>query len=491
MTPTKHIVEQALRLVIDPEVGINIFDLGLVYAIDFSDARVDVRMTMTTRACPLGSLLTANAEAAIRAALPNLEQVDVALVWEPPWTPQRMSDAARQQLTAGTTRKQPRRVVDQRPPAKGVHGPLWRRLPLLLMAGIGLITGLVAGLLRLGFAIPIGSPLVAADHGALMVAGFLGTLIGLERAVALSRLWGFIAPILTGVGTLLLLAGAPAEFAKPVVTIGSWLLTAVSLQIIWQQRALFTATMAAGALALAVGCTLWTLNWPIFRLVWWWVAFLLLTIAGERLELSRLKPRAKWALPAFTAALTVFMLGVATSGIWPHLANYIIGGGILGIAAWLGANDIARQTIRRAGLTRYVAVCLLSGYLWLACCAAWLLYAGPQVAGSGYDGSLHAFFVGFVFSMIFGHAPIILPAVLRVGVRFTRVFYLPLALLHLSLLIRLLGDFGGSAAMRRWGGMGNALAIVAFLLSVVISAIRATRTTAQSAHNHPESQTNR
>lgn len=73
------------------------------------------------------------------------------------------------------------------------------------------------------------------------------------------------------------------------------------------------------------------------------------------------------------------------------------------------------------------------------------------------------FFVGFVFAMIFGHAPIIIPALLNLPVRFRTWSYLPLALLHLSLLVRIGGDLAGSGDVRRWGGMLNALAILLFL----------------------------
>ncbi|MFN3928718.1 MAG: hypothetical protein ACK4OK_03690, partial [Thermoflexus sp.] len=85
-------------------------------------------------------------------------------------------------------------------------------------------------------------------------------------------------------------------------------------------------------------------------------------------------------------------------------------------------------------------------------------------AGPLYDARLHAVLVGFVFSMIFGHALIIFPAVLRVNLPFSRALYLPLALLHLSLLLRLAGDLGGIFEVRRWGGLLNGVAILLFLV---------------------------
>ena len=94
--PTEERVGEALRLVDDPEVGMNIVDLGLVYRIDIAPDLVRVELTMTTPACPMGDLITENAHRAVRAALPEGVRIEIALVWEPPWTPDMMSDSARQ-----------------------------------------------------------------------------------------------------------------------------------------------------------------------------------------------------------------------------------------------------------------------------------------------------------------------------------------------------------------------------------------------------------
>ena len=94
--PTEERVREALCSVDDPEVGMNIVDLGLVYRIDIGPELVRVELTMTTPACPMGDLITDNARRAVGAALPEGVAIEVALVWEPPWTPDRMSESARQ-----------------------------------------------------------------------------------------------------------------------------------------------------------------------------------------------------------------------------------------------------------------------------------------------------------------------------------------------------------------------------------------------------------
>jgi len=88
-------VRQALRTVQDPEAGMSVLDLGLVYGIALEPNRVRVEMTMTSPACPAASYLVDEAAAAIRAAAPEGIDVEVRLVWEPPWTPERMSAEAR------------------------------------------------------------------------------------------------------------------------------------------------------------------------------------------------------------------------------------------------------------------------------------------------------------------------------------------------------------------------------------------------------------
>jgi metal-sulfur cluster biosynthetic enzyme len=94
--PTEARIREALCSVDDPEVGMNIVDLGLVYRIDIAPERVRVELTMTTPACPMGELITDNARRAVGAILPQNVAVDIVLVWEPPWTPDRMSESARQ-----------------------------------------------------------------------------------------------------------------------------------------------------------------------------------------------------------------------------------------------------------------------------------------------------------------------------------------------------------------------------------------------------------
>jgi hypothetical protein len=345
------------------------------------------------------------------------------------------------------------------------------RYPLLLIALLALLVAAWAGLLRIGWLLPTTGGLAAA-HGPLMVSGFLGTLIGLERAVALAALgrrWVYIAPILSALGVVTGLLGLP---------IGPWLLTAGSLaliavfgEIIRRQPAAFTYTMGIGTVLWAVGNVLWLAGWPIFQVVWWWGGYLVLTIAGERLEMARLTRFPRWAMRAFFVLVGVYVVGLLVLTFSPQgdLGVRIVGLALLLIALWLLQFDIARKTVWRTGLTRFIALNLLIGYVWLAVSGILVLVFGQQAAGPIYDAQLHTLFLGFVFGMIFGHAPVIFPAVLGREIRYGSHFYGHVILLHASLALRVAADLAGLIVLRRWGGMLNGIALLLFLVVTVLA----------------------
>lgn len=102
MSLTEETVREALKEVVDPELFVNIIDLGLIYNVDFEPQddgaqRVKIDMTMTSPACPAGPQLIANSKAAV-GRLEGVGEVEVRLVMDPPWTPDRMTDDARDQL---------------------------------------------------------------------------------------------------------------------------------------------------------------------------------------------------------------------------------------------------------------------------------------------------------------------------------------------------------------------------------------------------------
>lgn len=343
------------------------------------------------------------------------------------------------------------------------------RLPLLILGFASLASGVLAGLARLSWSVPLPSAQLALLHGPLMVSGFLGTVIGLERAVAMGRRWAYAGPLLTGLGGAAILLGFPSSIGATAIALGSAVLLAGTFLIMLRQHELFMVTMVLGALSWLAGNLMWLAGSPVSGVVTLWVNFLILTIAGERLELSRFLPPSPVAKRVFAAILTTLLAGSFFSGTGVGIVLY--GAGLLVLALWLLRQDIARRTVKEQGLTRFIAVCLLSGYAWLAVGSITLLAAG-SLTGAAYDAVLHAILVGFVFSMVFGHAAVIFPAVVRVKMPYHWTFYLPLLALHASLLVRLAGDGLALPDLRSLGGLLNAAALALFILSTASSVIR-------------------
>ena len=237
--------------------------------------------------------------------------------------------------------------------------------------------------------------------------------------------------------------------------------------------------MALGALCWLIGNAFWLTGQPIYRIVEWWIAFLVLTIAGERLELTRIMRHSPASQIIFMGIIGVYAGGLLLTTFQLDFGTALIGASLLALGLWLFRYDIARRTVKQAGLTRYIAVCLLAGYGWLLVGGGLRLAFGTQIAGVYYDAELHSVLLGFVFSMILGHAPIILQAVLNVSMPFHRWFYIPLVLLHGSLILRISADLSAAFVLRQWGGMINVIAILLFLaitLSVLYCANRTKRT---------------
>jgi hypothetical protein len=336
------------------------------------------------------------------------------------------------------------------------------------LAGISLLAGLWAGIVRMGWLLPMPNEQFVMMHGPLMVVGFLGSLIGLERAVALRRWWAYFIPICAGLSALSALLGVPLQISASLAVLASIILIAVFVTLYRQYPSEHFIIMALSALAWLGGNALWFGGAAVFAFVPWWVGYLVLMIAGERLELSRLRQPTPLIQASFHCCVVVILIGLPGSLFDLPTAVRVSGVGYLALAAWLLRYDLAWQSARQSGLPRFMALSLIGGYLWLATGGIlWMVFAQFFSAGPRYDAMLHAVFLGFVFSMIFAHAPIILPTITGLALPFQKVFYLHAALLHLSLLLRIAGDLSLSLSLQRWAGLLNAGAILLFLLNNV------------------------
>ncbi|MFN3331214.1 MAG: hypothetical protein ACK47M_01720 [Caldilinea sp.] len=344
------------------------------------------------------------------------------------------------------------------------------RVVLLVLAIAGLLLGMWAGLIRLGWwSLPPLRPMLPVLHGPLMAGGFLGVLIGLERAVGTGKRWAYAGPALIALGVVASLAGLHNGLGPLLMTAGSIVVTLVLVGLVRLQPALFTATMAIGGLAWVIGNALWWFGAPLPVAALWWIGFLVLTIAGERLELSRMLKLSVWSERIFVGAIALLLIGLIVGLFVYPVGMALLGAALLVIAGWLLRYDIARRRIKAGGQARFTALALLSGYGWLVAGAVLIVRFAGVTAGPYYDAALHSVFLGFVFAMIFAHAPIVFPAVLSIPIVFTNRFYIPLLLLHISLLLRVGGDLFGWWDARLWGGMLNVITILAFLATTVTS----------------------
>jgi hypothetical protein len=339
--------------------------------------------------------------------------------------------------------------------------------PLFVPLAASMIVALWAGLARIGWPLAA-APRVVVAHGPLMVVGVMGTVISLERAVALGQTWALAAPTLSLACALGLVFGLP--FAPCAWLAAGSALAYFATLVVLGKRAqdLSMLVITGGGAVLLAGSLRWALGEPIFSVLPFWTTWLVLTVAGERLELTRVLPPSRIA----RALLVTTAVALVASLAMPAIARGIA---TCALALWLVRFDVARRLVGKSGAPRFTALTLLSGYAWLFVAGVLLVRYGGAIAGPIYDATTHAFFLGFVFAMIFGHAPVILPAVAKVPLPFHRVFYAHVLLLHAGLAARIGGDVIGDARLRAWGGMANAIAILAFAAITVGRSLHAQR----------------
>ncbi len=351
------------------------------------------------------------------------------------------------------------------------------RLPVLAVIFSVAVMGLWAALVRMGWNLPIPAPHLVGMHGGLMVAGMFGTLIALERAVALAGLstkrfhWAYLAPLMNGLGAVVLLWEGATPLARLLLVVGSVGMLVMFGFMLKRHTADHSLVMALGALFLFGANLAWLLDVPLYQIVHMWIASLVLTIAGERLELSRVRRLGKTERRLFMIAAGLYSIGAVLCLFALDAGVRLAGVGQICLALWLLRYDVATRTVHKQGLPRFVAICLLLGYVWLGIGGGIGSFSGALYGGFLYDALLHAVLVGFVASMVFGHAPIIFPAVLGRPIRFTPLSYGYLFLLHGSLVLREMGNFAQSLEVRQWGGLLNVSAAAIFVLVTLISVL--------------------
>ncbi|MCX7624556.1 MAG: hypothetical protein RMK01_12150 [Thermomicrobium sp.] len=342
---------------------------------------------------------------------------------------------------------------------------VWLSRGAIACGALSAALGVLAGLARMGWHIPLPHRAqLTVLHGPLLVIGFFVTLIGLERAVAVGRRFMFAVPIAGIVAALVSVSGALALLGRLLALVASlaFLLTFGYLLAI--ARSVHHAVMFVGAFSWFVSGVRSLTGAAVPVLVPWWLTGFVLIITGERLELARaLRPDQRiraW----FVVSVALLFGAPALESLVPAAGARLRGLALLSLALWLLRFDVARWGLHQHGLHRFSAVCLVHGYVWLAVAGLLMLLFGHQQSGFRYDAQIHA--LGFVFSQVFAHAYIIFPAVTGLRLPYRRGAYLAPAVLGASLLVRLAGDLVADAALRRVGGLGNAVALVVFVASI-------------------------
>lgn len=352
----------------------------------------------------------------------------------------------------------------------GERSEVYTRRALLVVAAASALTAVLAGLARIGVTVAWG-PSFSGIHGPLFVLAVFGTVISLERAVAVARWWSLVAPAAVAAASVAMIAGLP--FAPWLAAIGALALVGVNLVIVRRQRAPFTWLMMIGSLALVFGNASWALGVPIFEVVHAWVAFFVLTIVAERLEMSRLTPTPRWAGRALVAVAVAFAVVSCTATWIVDVAHRLLGLTMVLIALWQARFDLARLTVKTQGLARFAALGVLAAAAWLFVTGVVMMVLPMPAAGPVYDAELHGVFVGYVLSMVFAHAPIILPSVARVALPYHSALVVALAGLHVSVAVRIAGDLLPHAGLRQAGAVGNALALLGFGVAALWSRAQA------------------
>lgn len=349
------------------------------------------------------------------------------------------------------------------------------RLVFVFFALANLVIGMLSGLGRLGINMPL--PETYVHHGAIMVGGFLGSLIALEKVIPLKQNVFYVGPLVSAASIIAFWLG---EFQ---VATGMLILASVMFILVYgfylrKQFNLYLVLAMVGACCWLIGnvMLLWKRFYPMAFP--WWMGFLVFTIVSERLELSKFLPVSNTQRNWLLGFMGLFLLGLALP--FHGIGTYAAGLALAFVSVWLMRFDVVRLTLKKEGLMRFTAIALLCGYVALLLDGFFLILL--KDASLGYDIVVHTFFIGFVFSMIFAHGPIILPGVLGLSVKpYHPLFYLPLVTLQASLVMRIAADVTmlpyEYRAISGWLSMGSILLYFVLMLTFTIRAIRHAKVT--------------
>lgn len=348
---------------------------------------------------------------------------------------------------------------------------------ICLLTGILILfIGLYAGLLRLNLPLP-GN--LAVFHGPLMVCGFLGVLIGLERAARHGGLWSFLVPVSAAGGALCL------WFAQISWALYCWLFSVilhvfVFLRIHWPLQGATHSLSLSGLWAWFSALIFWFGGQSIRLVSLVLLLFPVLTILAERWPMALRGPCAfilSNRLGHVLAVVFGFLIWVIF--LWPtyDLPWRFSGLLFMGTGLSILISLWKQQTSSSHGSWEgYFKGGLFLSYGWFILGGAWLFFYAQSalLEDPFYDVLIHSVGIGFILGNIFAYFPRVLTTLSGLELPFRTIFFFPLGLLHMGLGLRVLGKMGGTPWLWQLGGSLNVLAVLAFM-GVVILGIKGLR----------------
>lgn len=264
-------------------------------------------------------------------------------------------------------------------------------------------------------------------HFLIFFAGFFGTLLSVESAVGQGKKLLFLIPATIIVGLILYIA---TGFWLLLVA-GSLAFSIPSIIVFKTRREYITFLLACFLFALGTILYVFDFYYPSAIA---YIYFLTFYILAERLELAKIVGADKRSFRHFLSN-EIIVVGLVFFSIYDaFIALRILGAVVFLLTFWFFSNDLARKTIKTREPAKYSAIAMLSGYFWLAFGNLLFLISPSTFWGEG----IHSITLGFVFSMVFAHAPIIFPNVGKFKFIFSKILYIPFLLLHISIMLRVL-----------------------------------------------------
>lgn len=334
-----------------------------------------------------------------------------------------------------------------------------------------LLLSLLGAFSRLGWPLPAAIAPLATQHGALMICGFFGTLIGLERWILKRFVLGYVSPFLTISGSLALFLFSESFAAVCFLLAAMYQIGAFA----WSKQAHHLPTLIQ-LLGLAVwggGCLVWALGRGFTDLSLAWIGFLSLTILGSRLDKIQ-KANTAMARPSrleyriLLGSMLCFAVGCLLNLMSQELSYQLCGASFLVSALWYLIFDAAVLPPERQAFLSYFRWGLKLSYGWLWLTGILLLIWGSALPLLAYDVYLHMILLGFVFGMVFSHLPIMLPELSGLQFRFHNILFAPLFVLHAGLAIRFGVVVFQQHAFFPWFGLINVLALVSLPVTLML-----------------------